>query len=425
MKRTGLDKRLRNLFIGDGTSPGDRWRLLSTCLFAFCLPLAPAVLPLLMLLVIATHLIDREVWRQRPLLRFDPFSPALWSVLLLLLHVVGMVWTANTDFGWFDVGIKLPLLLLPMLAFLPGVRRTGRDAVLFSFCAGNMAAVIICLFSAVFRATMDDGLGASEFLSSRFSAVMHPSYFAWYLVMALACYFLGGLKDRLPRIEGIALVALLCIGLVLTESRMGWITLPLVLGWALVAGWQDRWMRKLLIGVLLSSMLGGAALTAFSEGVRYRVMELFTPTDPATADAGASAAIRTVVWKAAWQVGNYNLPWGTGTGDVKDELLLRYKEIGAVHAEERKLNAHNQFFQTFAALGIPGLAILALLVLLPLVRLLVRRDHGGSLQACALVLMALNFSVESMLEVQAGALFSAFLLWVLWWPRAAVSSSRP
>ena len=154
-------------------------------------------------------------------------------------------------------------------------------------------------------------------------------------------------------------------------------------------------------------------------------MELFTPTDPATADAGASAAIRTVVWKAAWDVGNHNLPWGTGTGDVKDELLLRYKEIGAVHAEERKLNAHNQFLQTFAALGLPGLAALLLLILVPLARLLLPRDPDGSLRACALVLIALNFNVESMLELQAGAVFTGFLLWVLWWPRAAVSSSRP
>ena len=425
MKRTGLDGRLRDLFIGDVTSLGDRWRLLSICLFAFCLPLAPVVLPLLMLLVIATHLVDREVWRNRPVVRFDLFLPALWSVLLLLLHVAGMAWTANTDFGWFDVGIKLPLLLLPMLAFFPGVRRTGRDAVLFSFCAGNMVAVIICLFAAVFRATMPGGAGPSEFLSSNFSAMLHPSYFAWYLVTALACYFLGGLKDRLPRIEGILLVGLLCIGLVLTESRMGWITLPLVLVWSLVAAWQDRWTRRLLLSVLVTSMLGGTALAIFSEGVRYRVMELFTPTDPATADAGASAAIRTVVWKAAWDVGNHNLPWGTGTGDVKDELLLRYKEIGAVHAEERKLNAHNQFLQTFAALGLPGLAALLLLILVPLARLLLRRDPDGSLRACALVLIALNFSVESMLEVQAGAVFTGFLLWVLWWPRAAVSSSRP
>ncbi len=215
--------------------------------------------------------------------------------------------------------------------------------------------------------------------------MLHPSYFAMVpRTGARLLDFLGGLKDRLPRMEGIVLVGLLSIGLVLTESRMGWITLPLVLVWSLVTAWQDRWTRRLLLSVLVTSMLGGTALAIFSEGVRYRVMELFTPTDPATADAGASAAIRTVVWKAAWDVGNHNLPWGTGTGDVKDELLLRYKEIGAVHAEERKLNAHNQFLQTFAALGLPGLGALLLLMLLaPLLRLFARKDADGGLGLCA------------------------------------------
>ncbi|MBK8497258.1 MAG: O-antigen ligase family protein [Flavobacteriales bacterium] len=419
MSRQGLDRAARALFAEAGTSNGDRWRALAACLFAFSLPLAPMVLPLLLALAVATFIIDKDVWKYRPLLRIDPFAPATWSIVLLLLHLIGMLWTSNTSFGWFDIGIKLPLFLLPALAMLPGVRSQGRNAVLFSFCLGNVVAVLLCLALAAGRAWSPEGLGIQEFISSAFSATLHPSYFAWYLVMALACWYMGGLNDRFPRAIGAFFVMLLCAGVVLTGSRMGWITLPLVMVWSLASGWRDRWTRRSLLVLLLVSIGAGALLTAASEHVRYRVVEMFAPSDPTTADAFSSAAIRRVTWEAAWEVGKSNLPLGTGTGDVKDELLRQYESVGAQHALERKLNAHNQFLQTFAALGIPGVLVLLALFMFPMLRRI------RALQACALVLVLLNFSVESMLEVQAGALFTGWLVWVLWWPTAPVASSRP
>lgn len=425
MSAPDLHRSLRVVFTEAGSSTADRWRSLTGCLFAFSLPLAPVVLPLMMVLVMITFLIDREVWRHRPALRIDALAPALWSVLFLVLHVIGMLWTSNTAFGWFDVGIKLPLLLLPMLSFFPGSRASGRDAMLLSFCAGNMIAVLLCLGLALGRSLSPGGLGIQEFISSTFSAVLHPSYFAWYLCTALACWFLGGLKDRVPRTIAVAFVVVMCAGLVLTGSRMGWITLPLVLVWSLVHGWRDGWTRRVLLTLLLTSVAGAAVLTTSSEHVRYRVLELFMPSTNPTADPFSSAAVRTVTWKAAWETGKWNLPLGTGTGDVKDELLLRYKEMGAQHALEHRLNAHNQFLQSFAALGVPGAMALSFMIVLPFLGMFRRKGPHRALQACVLVLLLLNFSVESMLEVQAGALFTGWLVWLLWWPAAPVASSRP
>lgn len=424
MKDPGLHLALRAVFAEGGSSRADRWRLLASCLFGFSLPLAPPILPLLMAVVVATRLIDRDVRVHRPLFRVDPKDPLIWAVVLFLLHIIGMAWTSNAAFGWFDVGIKLPLLLLPLLGLLPGAGNKGRDAVLLSFCAGNVVAVVVCIVLATLRALSADGLGVQEFISSAFSAILHPSYFAWYLTTALACFHLGGLQGRLPRAVGLAAVVVLCLGIVLAGSRLGWIALPVVLLWALVHGWHNRWTRTVLLAVLTISLCSGVALTVVSEHVRYRVFELFTATDKGTPDPFSSAAIRSVTWKAGWEVGRSNMPWGTGTGDVKDELLLRYEETGAMHARERELNAHNQFIQSFAALGIPGGLALALMCVIPLITALGQRG-SGVLRACALLLLILNCSVESMLEVQAGTLFTGWMLWTLWWPAGPVASSQP
>ncbi len=409
----------RALFAEAGGTPADHWRLLAACLFAFALPLAPAMLPLLLLVLLATQLIDRAPWSHRPVLRCAWGGPAPWLLLYFVLHLVGMLWTANQEFGWFDIGIKLALGLLPMLACMPGARTAGRDAVLVSLALGGAVSVVVCLLAASVRLASPDAAGAEEFLSSRFSLFLHPSYLAWYLCAMLATLLVGPTGARLPRAWRLALIVVLTIGVFLSQSRMGWIALPVLLMWALVSGWRDAWLRRVLLFTLVSGVAGAALLTAFSPGVRARMTDLVQAFSAEGPDAEQSAAIRTVVWRAAWKVGLRHAPLGTGTGDVKDELVAAYDAAGASHASERRLNAHNQFLQSFAALGFPGALALLLAVLVPLIR-----RGSAPEQRLVLLIFLLNWIVESMLEVQAGVLFTAFLTWVLWWRAPASASSH-
>jgi len=400
----------------------ERWRAIAVAALAFTLPLAPAVLPALMAIVIALHLPGILARTNGPRFNIPWRTPLPWAALYLVLHIIGMAWTSNTDFGWFDVGIKLPLLLLPLLAFFPGVRAAGRSSALAAFCLGNAAAVLICVLLAANRAIGPDGAGLLDFLSSQFSAFLHPSYFAWYLSVALAAFLLGGVGDQWPRAIGALYVIVICIGIVLCEGRMSWITLPIMLLWALIHGWPILWKRYLVLSLIVGSLVGGVLLVMTSVNVRERVLELVTAAESEQPHDTTSGAARRIVWRAAKDVGKENLPWGTGTGDVKDELLLRYKEIGATHALEHRLNAHNQFLQSYVALGIPGLLALVLFFVASMRSVI---KPGQAFRACFLLLAIMNWSVESMLEVQAGALFTGFMVWLLWWPNDATSSSRP
>lgn len=413
---------LQSLFAEAGGGPRDRWRLLATCLFAFALPLAPHVLPLLLAVVIATFVIDSGPWSHRPLIHVDWRAPSTWLLLYFALHVLGMCWTTNTGFGWFDIGIKLPLLVIPLLALLPGVRPVGRDAVLLSFCFGSAMAVLLFLVVAVIRFFGPGSTGMEEFLSSRFSPGIHPSYFAWYLSTALVVLLIGGAGMRLPRSWRLMLLLVLCLGTVLTQSRMGWFSLPVVLVWALAHGWADRWLRRVLLALLVATVAAGSLLTLLSPGVRARMVDLVDAVSGSREDASQSAAIRTVVWRSAVEVAKANLPWGTGTGDVKDELVKRYDADGAHKASEQRLNAHSQFLQSLVALGLPGLLALLMALVLPFAS--PGTGHAGALRRAALLIMTMNLAVESMLEVQAGVLFGAFMAWVLWWPAPSVPSSR-
>jgi len=94
-----------------------------------------------------------------------------------------------------------------------------------------------------------------------------------------------------------------------------------------------------------------------------------------------------------------------GTGDVEDALVKKYQEKGISMAAEQRLNAHNQYIQTYLAIGLPGFLILALMLFLPAWQAFRRYNLVYFL---FLSIMAFNFIFESMLEAQSGVVFYAF-----------------
>jgi O-antigen ligase len=109
-----------------------------------------------------------------------------------------------------------------------------------------------------------------------------------------------------------------------------------------------------------------------------------------------------LVWRAANALIVEQPVLGTGTGDVKDELMRVYTERGYTYPLEKRLNAHSQFLQTAVALGVPAAIWLLLMLLVPLWYAV----RTGRQELIAILILAfLNWSVESMLEVQAGVVF--------------------
>ena len=96
--------------------------------------------------------------------------------------------------------------------------------------------------------------------------------------------------------------------------------------------------------------------------------------------------------------------FGVGTGDVKDALMESYKEHQDVKILSQKLNAHNQYLQTFISLGIFGLILLLYMLFFPAIRAFRQKDF---LFMIFLAIFAVNIMVESMLENQAGVIFYA------------------
>ena len=118
---------------------------------------------------------------------------------------------------------------------------------------------------------------------------------------------------------------------------------------------------------------------------------------------GTSARIE--IWKVSFQIIRENLLFGAGTGDVKKELLEKYKTNHIDPALDSRLNAHNQYLQTSIAIGMTGFLVLIISLVFPGIYALKRKQ---TIYLTFLVLFAFHILVESMLERQAGVVFYAF-----------------
>lgn len=389
------------------------------------LPLWSALLPVLILLL-AVALIARRRGPFR-LERSAWTTPLPWAIAYYLLHVIGMAWSQNLSFGWSDLGIKASLLVLPLIFLsLPQQARSGRDIILFAFSIGCALAVVICTIALIGRLALSTGLSAEqEVFSSRFALFMHPSYFAWYLGAAIAAWCLVPIHRWVPVTLDRTVLVVLCIGVVLCGSKMGWaLQIPLLIA-LLVLRWNDHRVRRSLLGLFAVFAIGVTLLLVGSSNARDRVQGMWHAITEEEHDpqARSSSEVRWLTWETAVELFKADPIKGTGTGDIKDELVRVYNAKGYSAAEELRLNAHNQFLQSAACLGIFGLLFLAAMLLAPFFGA-ARRD---AFTVIFLLLALFNWMVESMLEVQAGVIFFVFFAGITAWSGAPAGerSSRP
>jgi O-antigen ligase len=180
----------------------------------------------------------------------------------------------------------------------------------------------------------------------------------------------------------------------------------MIIFYSVILGWRYRqWGRSALI-LSVSVLIFFVGLKVFpyaSERVSQAGKDI-TASDTVNY-SGKSTSDRIGVWKAALHIIRENPFLGVGTGDVKDELMREYHEQNVIPAYEQRLNAHNQYLQTFVTLGLTGFMVLAMILIVPAISSIRRNDY---MYGAFLLIIILNIAFESMFETQAGVVFYAF-----------------
>lgn len=377
-------------------------------LLAFILPLSKKAIPPVIILLVLNWLMEGR-FREK-FANVSNWRYAALFIAFYLIHIVGLLYSSNMDFGLFDLEIKLSALLFPVI-FVTTSRYTPEQVnkVFSTFLLGCIVAMIFCFGRGLYR--YSDTQDINVLLYGELSFFHHPTYFAMYLCLAICVLFFYAFKryDQLVAFQRMALkmlIPLFTVFVILLNAKTGLICLTLILAgaFAYLVLIQKKYLQGgvyFVTALILVGSLNWLAPLTFKR-FQWAVKVLFEEVEP---DATESTLGRLQVWPVTLELILENPLIGVGTGDIRDELERKYQEKDLEGLMESKLNAHNQYLQTFAALGLIGFLILFLGLLFPAIHSI--KQHKP-IYLMFILIIAINSLTESILEVQDGIIFYAF-----------------
>jgi O-antigen ligase len=384
-------------------------------LLAFIMPVYQKAVPWVVILIVAKWMAEGQFRRKYLQIISSRRSQLIASfALLFLLYLLSLLYTGNQRQGYSELQIGLSMLVFPVIfatldmkAF-PGEKT---NHVFVAFVAGCLAASLILIISAVVRYHGSSNL--NEFIYTKIAAGGHPSYISMYFSLSfalIALYLFEAWKSSssLKKTLLFLLLTWLSFMILLLCSKAGIITHLVVFLVMILFLFQKG--KSPVPGIILGMLAVSFTISAFY---------LFPPTmsrfgkaigtlynfDNIESTNTESTAERLLIWDSALEAGFQHPVMGYGIGDVKEALGKVYQVHQMRQALKLSLNAHNQYLQTYLAVGIPGILLLLGYMIGPFF-LAVKKKY--IIYAVFIVVIGLNFLFESMLCRQAGVVFYAF-----------------
>ncbi len=329
-------------------------------------------------------------------------------LLLLLLYVasvLGLLYTDNFMYAESILETRFTILLFPLLlASSPTlINRKFLNRILIFFSLATFVGSLLLLIRA-FVLYLGD-FDVNHFIYINLVGDFHPSYFSMYVSFSIGILLFVPISflPKWIRYFGIFFFSIMVF---LLMSKMGVIALLLLFLYTIIV--KSNW-REFLLRTSMFVLFTGFFVflvyqysLAFQQKIDSTINEIET-MDQAQRSYVSSTGMRILAWRVSMDIIEDNFFLGVGTGDAGDKLLeasLKRDWNDKMHG----LNAHNQFLQTFIALGIVGLLILLLVIFYPLFLAIKQKEHIFIL---FFILVLLNFFVESMLQRQMGVIFYA------------------
>jgi len=378
---------------------------------ALTIPLIPRYHSVFLMILLLLFIYNKE--KDYNWIKISGNGLGILMILFYIYYVAGLFWTDNFNAAALDLQIKLPLLIFPLIIYFgPVADRSVRYKIYRYFIYGLEAAIYFCFARACFFYLYD---GSNFFLYKDFSFFIHPGYFAMYLcfgsvIVLQRLLAMNTMVNFMVTFQWYRLF-LFSFAIILLASKAGIFIQLLVLSVAFIlATWYLK--KRLLANILLPGMLVVAMIYfgLFSSITSGRMEELKQTINTTATKEIHSSAMRLQAWESALQVIYQHPMAGSGTGDSKTVLINKYNENGFFEILALKLNAHNQFLQTAVTIGIPGAMLLILLLISGFLQAVIRKNW---LLLALIIISGLNFLIESVLEVSAGAMFFGLFYSVL------------
>lgn len=367
-------------------------------LLFFILPIKVKLATGIFMLVILSFILKLIFEKQKPNLSYRAFKKHYgifhWILVSMaifeLLHLLGMLYTSNVAFGWFDVTAKLLFFIVPLFLFfnLLKLNLWFIYTFLFGCCFVVLLNSTIYFFPDFFNVKAENALVFSKF--------MHRSYFSIFILFGLSFLFF---QANLPKWMFFVFFPIFSFGVVFSLSKAAILTFILlnIIGLIYLI-YHKKW------GFILYFMTIGlfGYLTPFqsqNDILKQRFKNVTDKNFTSDKNSTESNAARKFTWHASLELIKAHPLIGVGTGDIKDELNKKQYELGYHGIAKQKLNAHNQFLNTWIAIGLPGLIVL---LFITIGGVIVTLRHKNWLAFSFFSILSFNALFESIFETEAG-----------------------
>jgi len=378
---------------------------------AFSIPLYDRIAAMAIVLIMFTWLIEGKFSQKFLRIKKDQFRRYILSFsLIYILYLLGFLYTKNQIYGLLDLQTKLSLLVFPLLfaTIDHNILKDKKGKFLFYYILGCFVTTIVLLSHSFYNFL--ESYSTNEFYYSSLSWYQHASYLSMFLVFAIGILLYQvhtkSIFKNTPKPLLVVLIIYFGTFIFLLSSKAGILTFIIILlSYIGILLYEKQYLKGIAI-FLISSLVIWGMFTFFSiTSSRIMDAQKTIAKENVKNDATDSTSERIHIWQSAVSIIKENILFGVGTGDANDALLRSYKANQYSGALEKRLNAHNQYLQTFIAIGIIGFLVLIGMLFIPLYQTLKQRTI---LYLLILFLISFNLLFESMFERQAGVVFYSF-----------------
>lgn len=395
------------------------------------MPFTKTYLPHIMFLWVLSGALNFD-WDKLKL--FKTYKLLIFPIIFFLTLLFGLFYSDDLKNGVFDLEVKLSLFFLPFVTlFLKQRIRNNHRLVLKLFVFSNLIASLACLWVAFNNSlqigeagniiietsawpTLTQGLSIIKLINLRYSyfsynylsVFHHSTYFSIYILFSIISliYLLRSMARR--KFGYYILIIFFSIFLWLLGSRAAYFTYLILLAVFLVIlilRLKKYWIG---LGVLALGIFLSIVVLPNSQ-IRKNINETLELVKDKPLNENSD--IRLWLWKSGLEVFQENFWFGVGTGDIDEALNNKYVEYDLKLADEHNYNAHNQYLDTALKLGVVGLALLLFWIGYTLY---ITAQKKQFLFFFFMLILAINFMFEVMLNTIAGVSFFAFFYSLLY-----------
>jgi len=316
----------------------------------------------------------------------------------LIIYAIGLINTRNVGYGLNFLTKNLSFLAFPLIFFSLG-KYINQVKLYKSFLLGLALTnlYLIYLFFYYFN------FGTKFYMIVTMDAY-HSTYLGMYNLLAFwVCidFFIKKSKKVY-----LLLALFFLISALLTSARIIFILSIVSLGVSMLIMIKSN--TKRLIAILFASLVGITLLVTIPSFNQKFNQLLEVKKIGFDKNNYQSISSRFGKIEAAVVVIKNNMWFGTGTGDLKDDLVKEYKDMNFVMGYKYRYNPHNQFLENLARNGLIGGSICLLSIyFLPLYFSIRHKKHILTAFICIVIGVSLT---ESILDVHKGITFYAFFV---------------